>query len=295
MEPSEINTSFQENIVMPEIEFPINYYSFSSHDEGLSCLMHWHKELELVYVIEGELTAHIEGRSFVSSKGEAMLINANEHHGYTIKEGPFSIFVVLLDLSLIQGRFINADDFTYLSQIMNQNIKITNKLPADPELTRCINGLIVENKEKSPGYWYAVKSHVCGLVIQLIRHYTHKLPAMENTKNIPHTLAQVNEAIRIIDANYAQNVNLDEIAASLSLSKSYFCRIFKKTTGLTFVHYLNQLRINHSLSLLADQSKTITDIAFEVGFGDSNYFTRVFNDIMKQTPSRYRKSLRHMA
>jgi len=283
---------FHEDVVMPEVEFPIKYYSFSSlNDDSLAVIMHWHKELELVYIIEGTLTSQIGDEKYYAGKGETILVNPNEPHSYTVEKGPFSLFVILLDLSLLPGRLLNADDFMYLTPLMSQKVKIANFLPADEALKHCIDGLILENSEKKPGYCYAVKSYVYGLIVRLFRQYTPELPKESTAKVISRTLAQVNQAIQFIETKYAQEINLDDLAEMLNISKPHLCRIFKRATGQTFVHYLNQLRVNHSLKLLENRNKTVTDIAFEVGFSDSNYFSRVFHDLMKQTPTGFRNGL----
>ena len=100
----------------------------------------------------------------------------------------------------------------------------------------------------------------------------------------------IRKAIEFIRINLNQDLSLDSISVALHLSPSELSRQFKKETGENISDYVNKRRINEALYLLENESISITDVSYMVGFNDVNYFTKVFKKIKGMTPSRYRRS-----
>jgi AraC-like DNA-binding protein len=100
----------------------------------------------------------------------------------------------------------------------------------------------------------------------------------------------VARAKKYIIEHSSEPVSIDETAEAVGLSRSYFLRLFKDGEGITFTDYLTALRISKAKELLLKTDRSVTDIAFEVGFNDSNYFSKVFSDAERVSPSGFRKS-----
>ncbi len=96
------------------------------------------------------------------------------------------------------------------------------------------------------------------------------------------------KAIEHIRENYTnEDISLKSVAAHVNLSPTYFCSLFKKETGMNFSDYLSKVRIDKSAELLKRTSKTISEIAFEVGFSDYRYFSQIFKKFKGETPREY--------
>ncbi len=95
-------------------------------------------------------------------------------------------------------------------------------------------------------------------------------------------------AIRHINTNYMTKINLKNLAELLHVNESYLSKLFKQEMGQNFTDYLNEIRINKSLSLIRDTDNNLLDIALAVGFEDQSYYTKVFRKVMNQTPKQYR-------
>jgi len=95
-------------------------------------------------------------------------------------------------------------------------------------------------------------------------------------------------ALLFVKENYTKEISLEEIAKTLDMNREYFCRLFKKTVGITFVDYVNLVRISQAKRLLISSQKTIVEISSELGFSSVSYFTRVFKNITNSTPAIYR-------
>jgi YesN/AraC family two-component response regulator len=91
-----------------------------------------------------------------------------------------------------------------------------------------------------------------------------------------------------IDRNQAEDLSLESVAKAVNTSTFYFCKMFKRATGLTFTEYLSRIRVEKAKSLLLNPHIRISEVAFEVGFQSLSQFNRVFKKITGQSPSQYR-------
>lgn len=99
----------------------------------------------------------------------------------------------------------------------------------------------------------------------------------------------VRRALDYIHSNYKTVIHLDEMVEFLHLNKSYFCTLFKQETGKTFTAYVNHVRIEKSKRYLAQDNRSVLDVALSVGFSSQNYFTTTFKRVMNMTPIQYRR------
>jgi AraC-like DNA-binding protein len=87
---------------------------------------------------------------------------------------------------------------------------------------------------------------------------------------------------------YYRETRIDEIAGMLNISTSYFCRKFKQFYGVTFITYLNDIRLREARELLEKTSLSITEISHKVGFTEITYFSRSFKKKFGYAPSHLR-------
>ncbi len=91
-----------------------------------------------------------------------------------------------------------------------------------------------------------------------------------------------------IDANYAEDISMQDAAKAMGYADAYFCKIFKESFDKSFMVYLADYRIEKAKELLEDMTVNIKDVGSSVGYRDSNYFTKVFKRIVGVTPTEYR-------
>jgi two-component system response regulator YesN len=99
----------------------------------------------------------------------------------------------------------------------------------------------------------------------------------------------INNAKLFISNNYMKDITLDMVASEICISTYYFSKLFKKETGINFIDYLTKERIDNAKYLIRNSSKSIKQISSEVGYNDSNYFSRVFKKHTGYSPSIYKK------
>lgn len=101
----------------------------------------------------------------------------------------------------------------------------------------------------------------------------------------------ITKAKAFIHEHQADDISLGSVARSVNTSTFYFCKMFKKVTGLNFTNYLSRVRIEKAKNLLLNPNLRISEIAFEVGFQSLTHFNRVFKKVIGQSPTQYRSQL----
>lgn len=99
----------------------------------------------------------------------------------------------------------------------------------------------------------------------------------------------VEESLALIEAKYNENLSLEEICAEVAVSKSYFCYLFKRETGMSVWNYLTVVRLQHAKELLESTDLKSYEIAFKVGYDNPSYFSKLFKKYENMTPNEYRE------
>ena len=101
----------------------------------------------------------------------------------------------------------------------------------------------------------------------------------------------VTNAKRFVNTRLAERVSLRETAHHVHLSRNYFCKVFKKATGMTFTEYVARVRVEKAKDLLGNLHLRITEVADRAGFNSISQFNRVFRRYTRSSPTAYRASL----
>ncbi len=110
--------------------------------------------------------------------------------------------------------------------------------------------------------------------------------AVENSAAEP---APVAKAKHFIAQNQDNALCLATVAKAVNTSTFYFCKLFKRTTGLTFTDYLARVRIEKAKTLLLDPNRRVSEVAYDVGFQSLTHFNRIFRKLVGQSPTSYRR------
>ena len=125
----------------------------------------------------------------------------------------------------------------------------------------------------------------------LSREMVHKYANLVRNHSMRGYSPAVQKVVNYIDFNYQEDLSLKKIADLFSISPSYLSALFKKETGSTLTEYINNKRIDISVSLLNTTDSSIQNIAAQVGFLDVNYYTRIFKKLKGISPSAYRNMI----
>lgn len=124
------------------------------------------------------------------------------------------------------------------------------------------------------------------MIRQLRRFLEENASGAESEQNFTNVTFM--KLMKYINENYKSEISLTGAAQILNMNSNYISQLFKKETGITFVHYVTQKRLEDAKELLTTTKKPLTDIALEVGFNDTFHFIKTFKKFIGMTPGQYR-------
>lgn len=131
-------------------------------------------------------------------------------------------------------------------------------------------------------------------IVRLLTIFAQHLSALSNQLLVKRAVSEspvIARARSFITEHQSEEISLGQVAQAVNMSAFYFCKTFKKATGLTFTDYLARLRIEKVKNLLLNPHKRVSEAAYEAGFQSLSQFNRVFRKIAGESPSRYRDRL----
>jgi AraC-like DNA-binding protein len=159
------------------------------------------------------------------------------------------------------------------------------QMGVDHQIIHLFMEIIAHTKNEQPGY----QPLISGIVLHLLGEiYTRTRQDALKQKDISEML--IEKARVILRTNVNTNIPIENVAEELQVSYSWFRKAFKTFTGMAPHQYLLQLKIEKARLLLTGTTKPIKEIAFELGFESSFYFSRIFKVKMGESPDSYRKT-----
>lgn len=131
-------------------------------------------------------------------------------------------------------------------------------------------------------------------LLKLLTIFAEHLSMVSNQIAMHHGHAEppvISRAKSYIQEHQSDDLSLGQVAKAVNTSTFYFCKMFKKVTGLNFTDYVSRLRIEKAKNLLLNPNLRVSEIAYEVGFQSLTHFNRVFKKILGQSPTEYRGRL----
>ncbi len=131
-------------------------------------------------------------------------------------------------------------------------------------------------------------------MLNLLKIFAQHLSMLSNQLVMQRQTAEppvITRAKEFIEQNHTEDLTLGEVAKAVHSSTFYFCKMFKKATGINFTDYLSRIRVEKAKNLLLNRNLRISEIAYEVGFQSLTHFNRVFKRLLGQSPSEYRDQL----
>ncbi len=131
-------------------------------------------------------------------------------------------------------------------------------------------------------------------MVKLLTIFAQHLSLLSNQLAVQSANAEppvITRAKDFILQHQTEDLSLGQVAHAVNTSTFYFCKLFKKATGMSFTHYLSRVRIEKAKNLLLNRNLRVSEIAYEVGFQSLTHFNRVFKKILCQSPTEYRAQL----
>jgi xylan 1,4-beta-xylosidase len=248
-----------------------------------SNLEHAHREIELIYMIKGNLQVKVNNKIFQMNSSDFVLVNSNEFHSFQSDED--NLFIVF-----------HFNYFELSSLLAQKNLLFTcnsveHDHSANPELRKVIEDLLTVYMKVNHFSQVEYLEKTYKFISTLRMNYLQNQGQMLLNTSIKGQNDRLTEIIDYIQSNYREPLSLEEVASIHYLSIPYLSKYFKKQTGKTFSQYLNEIRLAHAVNELVNSDKPITRIALDNGFPNLASFNRVFNESYQLKPVEYRKQM----
>ncbi len=252
---------------------------------------HHHTELEISLVLEGDGTYAVRGRQYDIRPGDVFLFGTHEEHYITDITRDLTLMNIHFEPRYIWASRDGMFDAKFLKIFFDRSQAFENRLdrdnPATAEIRRLLLEIEDESVRKRSEYELMIKVKLLTVLVLLIREYDYVSRAHSYTESAK--LGQLSEAMRYLDANIAEPLTLEEIAAKANLNKTYFITLFRRLNGVTPWEYITARRIERAEEMLEDRSRSVLDVAVSCGFNNASNFNRAFRKVTGQTPSEYRR------
>jgi AraC-like DNA-binding protein len=278
--------TFHESEQHGTLDFPAEYFYLDANHPRYNMAFHWHKEWEIIHVLEGTFTAHADDAVFVAHAGDTVLIRDGMLHGGTPDNCVYECF--LFDL---HGLFRNLDMVKkYLRPVYRQQILPEIFYPAaqTPQVKEIIRNLTHAYNEKNSPLELVVISCISQLFALILQNGYYTDSSVDYGER-PHKIDLIKSVLEYTELHYASPITLDDLAKVAGMNPRYFCRFFRSITHQTPIEYVNMYRIEKAAQMLHSTRLPITDICMECGFNDSSNFIKVFRKYKGMTPKQYRK------
>ncbi|MDZ8117609.1 AraC family transcriptional regulator [Pontiella agarivorans] len=277
--------------------------------------LHRHEYFEMLYVEKGALVNKFKGTEIVMKPGDMLIMKPYVLHlldDASRKKGrkafccsflPQAVDSDIQSLEALKGSCSpNRYFFKPFISLADEGISAV-QLKFDAEKRKKVAELLSALKEQtqdtSERGTALTRYHFLALLSFLTEEYERHEGVDQTVQadlSVPVSryLEGLRKTLNYIHDHYAEPLALEDMAAMSGASETYFCRLFKHETGMTFLNYLNGLRIERACVLLRDTTDNALDICYEVGFNDYTHFGRQFKKHVGMSPADYRKQNPHV-
>lgn len=238
--------------------------------------LHWHRAIEFLFFLDGELELSLNGKKQVVGKGDLVIVNSSVVHASRKLVEPLDYYILIVNDEFFRNNKLYSDSTSFAPVIRSEQAKeiflnIVREYESTEELSNA-----------------AILSYLISLFVLLNRKYKTEdegAPYSETKK-----LSVVRSTLSYLQENYKERLTVDGIAGALHFSRSYLSHVFKEITGYSLMNYVNLLRCQNAKTMILDGSG-IAEAAMDSGFSELSYFTRVFKKTIGTLPSLVREQV----
>ncbi|MNO29446.1 HTH-type transcriptional activator RhaS [compost metagenome] len=258
--------------------------------KNIQFLAHWHEELELICVLEGELRMGINSEMRLLQAGEMAVCSSGDIHYYDSENLASKALIVCFHPQMIgfPGGWPSGvgfrSPFIGSAEIGHSEIEKAKLF----DLLALMYRMYFEWTEQQSGYEMVIKGLVyelCGLLLRT--NPTEIADAKRDKRRVINT-GVMQKALEYIEDHYMNSISIEDTANYCNMSMFHFSRFFKMGAGIGFNTYLNSYRIQQAEHLIVTSDLSMLDISIECGFNNVRTFNRVFKQIKKCRPTDLR-------
>lgn len=250
---------------------------------------HWHKAVELLLFVKGRVTCNFENASRQFRSGDIYIINSHELHETRCSRGA-RYLVVHIDPMVMLHHLPTFDQLRFSLAFDPED---PEKAEAFSRLRQLMQEILALTQEEQPESRLLRQGKLFEATALLVSHFSHPM-AVEEAKLQRSDMARLEPLLEHIQLHHAEELPLDEAVEFMGLNKEYFCRLFKKNMGVSYLQYVYQVRTTALCRDLEISEDPIGELAERHGFRDSKMLNQYFREIYGCTPSEKRKFFREV-
>lgn len=238
------------------------------------CYEHFHSNVEVIYVFDGEIEVDINGETQLLRKGYSAIAVSFDTHTYNTPKYSDTAYIILpLDMMPF---YVNAIESKHFGCPF---------LPAGPHSAELEYSI-----EKLRSYDLTFGDMIAtGYIHVILGHFFNQLELLPNKFESSNSL--IRNILLYLERNYLNQVSIAEIAGYFGYNKFYISKSFNQIIQCSIPEYLNMLRARHAARLIQTTHGSLANIAAESGFSSIRTFNRAFYELYKTTPSAYKSNI----
>ncbi len=275
-------------------DFPLGFYHVTPNYLRYEMEFHWHMHYEIISIKQGKIKLTLNGNEYVLKEGDFSFLGSGVIHGGNPQDCIYECIV--FDINILRNRGFVFDNF--IKKISHNNIIVNpcitkEELENYPNLKDNLLKLFEALRDNQDFFELETVASLLMVFTEIAKNKLYSDSTTDKT-NVELTIEPIKNTLELIQENYSENLDLEQLAKTANLSSRYFCSLFKKVMKQTPINYLNNYRIDRAAYLIAENKKSLMEICYECGFHDYSYFIRVFRKIMKTTPKQYKKQFKNI-
>jgi AraC-like DNA-binding protein len=253
--------------------------------------LHWHEQVEIVYILKGSFRAFINGVEHEGNQGDIIVVNTGLIHGFFDPSPGAYVRIFQFSLEIISDALVESRGRNTGGPVFSRRSLISPS--GDSALHARMEGILTdifeEYSRKNPGYRLIIKSRLYELAAILIRDIPAEQSVREKVSNKKNNTRHLERIFSFMLENFDNpDFTLEEAAGDAGLSKYHFSRYLKEQTGQGFRDHLVRIRLRQAKKYLVESDQPVTDIAYLCGFRSLVTFNRQFKVYTGVAPSVYR-------
>ncbi|PZD95793.1 AraC family transcriptional regulator [Paenibacillus sambharensis] len=262
----------------------------SIREDDLFISWHYHREIELLLIDQGELDVYIEDEYHHLTPGDIVVIGSSQLHRDKSTSGPLDYYVLQFDID----QFFDHSTMQYIrffTETKKPLSRINYIFKERPHVKEKVAGYIREIFEeaaaKPPGYEMAVNILIKNILLLLLRNDPeHALEEGEDFDRI-----RLKPVFDYVEANLTSRIHVDHVCKLANMSYYYFVKFFKKAVGLSFTEYVNYRKIKWAERILLTEDRSISEIGEKIGIPNMAHFYKMFKKYNDCSPKEYQKRM----
>lgn len=248
--------------------------------------LHWHEEVELLYPLSGEADIIIDGNSYKLLKRHLLVVESSMVHS-THSYNTSSMFLCIHISKSKLREYI--PDIEALQLHCKPNTITDDNFKYYLEICRLLDDLTRLYVNEPPTFSLEADGIILQATAKLYAHFSIREKQPYATDNL--SIERIRKIIAFVEEHFQEPITLSDAANMLGIGKEYFCRFFKNSMGMSFLQYLNEIRVSHIYYDLLYTDLTIAELMEKNGFFNQKLFNRCFKEIYGCTPSEVRKNI----